>query len=157
MTQRNTDNKKITEVIIREAEVADFTNVIALIKEFSFFQKTPEKVTITLEQMTTEKDFFRCLIAETRNKDVVGFATFFPAFYSWSGKAFYLDDLYVKESSRKQGIGKKLLEAVITLAKEDGCKKVRWQVSGWNADAIYFYEKIGAVLDDTERNCDLML
>ena len=144
------------EVIIREAEVADFTDVIALIKEFSLFQKTPEKVTITLEQMTAEKKFFRCVVAETEKKEIVGFATFFPAYYSWSGKVLYLDDLYVKESSRKLGIGKKLLNTVILLAKENGCKKIRWQVSGWNVNAIDFYKKIGAVIDDTERNCDLL-
>jgi hypothetical protein len=46
---------------------------------------------------------------------------------------------------------------VINLAKQEQCKKVRWQVSGWNSNAIAFYKKMGANIDSTEINCDLVL
>lgn len=141
-------------VTIRKAEQQDFEAVLSLIKEFSMFQKTPEKVTITLEQMIAGKDFFKCFVAEADNKEIVGFATYLSAWYSWSGKALYLDDLYVKKAFRKQAIGKRLLNAVINLAKDEQCKKVRWQVSKWNINAIDFYKKTGAVIDDIEMNCD---
>lgn len=52
---------------------------------------------------------------------------------------------------------KKLLDAVIELAKKEHCKKVRWQVSRWNENAIDFYKKIGAWIDETEINCDLII
>jgi diamine N-acetyltransferase len=68
-----------------------------------------------------------------------------------------LDDLYVTDAYRKQGIGKKLLEAIIDVAKKEQCKKVRWQVSNWNNNAINFYKKMGAAIDDVEINCDLFL
>jgi diamine N-acetyltransferase len=45
---------------------------------------------------------------------------------------------------------------VVNLAKREGCKKVRWQVSKWNEDAIEFYKRKGAVIDDVEINCDLV-
>jgi hypothetical protein len=44
-------------MIIRNAEPTDFPEIISLINEFSVFQKTPEKVTITLEQLITTKTF----------------------------------------------------------------------------------------------------
>ncbi len=69
----------------------------------------------------------------------------------------YLDDLYVRDAYRKQSVGKKLLNAIIELAKTERCKKVRWQVSGWNTNAIEFYKKMGAVIDSTDINCDLFL
>jgi diamine N-acetyltransferase len=69
----------------------------------------------------------------------------------------YLDDLYVREAYRKQSVGKKLLDEVIGLALREQCKKLRWQVSGWNSNAIAFYEKMGAMIDRTEINCDLVL
>ncbi len=69
----------------------------------------------------------------------------------------YLDDLYVQLPNRRKGIGKQLLASVISLATETGCYKVRWQVSGWNHDAIRFYTAMGAVIDATEHNCDLLL
>ncbi len=142
---------------IRKVVPSDFPSILALINEFAIFQKTPEKVSITLEQMEKEKDFFRCFVAETSDKAIVGFASFYFTYFSWSGKGLFLDDLYVTESYRKQNIGVQLLNAVIALGKKEQCKKLRWQVSGWNKNAIGFYEKIGAVIDDTEINCDLSL
>jgi diamine N-acetyltransferase len=144
-------------VTIRKAREQDFPAILSLIKEFSVFQKTPGKVTITLEQMIKEKDLFQCLIAETGDNEIAGFASYFFTYYSWTGKGLYLDDLYIKDAFRKQSIGKKLLDAVIRLAKDEQCKKVRWLVSGWNKNAIEFYKKMGAVVDDTDLICDLSL
>lgn len=144
------------EIIIRRAQEQDFSEIIVLIKEFALFQQTPERVTITLDQMLKEQAFFQCFVAEIDHK-IVAFASFFFTYYSWTGKALYLDDLYVKEAFRKLGIGKKLLYAIIDLAKVQQCKKVRWQVSSWNTNAMDFYKKIGAVIDTTEVNCDLLI
>jgi len=142
---------------IRKVVPSDFPSILALINEFAIFQKTPEKVSITLEQMEKEKDFFQCFVAETSDKVIVGFASFYFTYFSWTGKGLFLDDLYVTESYRKQNIGVQLLNAVIDLGKKEQCKKLRWQVSGWNKNAIGFYKKMGAVIDDTEINCDLSL
>lgn len=142
---------------IRKAIQQDFSTILSLINEFAIFQKTPEKVTITLEQMMASKDLFQCFIAETESKQIAGFASFYFVYNSWSGKGLYLDDLYVTDTFRKQGIGKQLLEAIIQLAKDEQCKKLRWQVSKWNANAIDFYKSMGAVIDDTEINCDLLI
>ncbi len=143
-------------VVIRKANEHDFPVVLSLIKEFAVFQKTPAKVTITLEEMIKAKNVFLCLVAEV-DKAIVGFATFFFAYYSWAGKGLYLDDLYVTEAFRKQVIGKTLLDTVIDIAKAEQCKKVRWQVSTWNTNAIDFYKKMGAAIDATDINCDFNL
>ncbi len=68
-----------------------------------------------------------------------------------------MDDLYVKPDYRKQGLGKKLIEAIIHKAKEENCKKIRWQVSGWNQNAIDFYKSLGAEVCDVESNCDFWI
>ncbi len=140
-----------------KASKQDFPVIFSLIKEFSIFQKTPEKVTATLSQMIKDEKIFQCLVAENDEKEIIGFATFFFTYYSWSGKGLYLDDLYVKDAYRKRASGRKLLDAIINIAKEEGCKKVRWQVSGWNKNAIDFYKKMGAVVDGTDINCDLLI
>jgi len=105
------------EITIRPATPHDFPAVHSLFLEFAAFQKTPEKVKITVEQMQKDKDLFQCLVAEGR-EGIVGFATWFFAYYSWTGKAIYLDDLYVQDAFRKEGIGGRLLKAVIDLAKK---------------------------------------
>ena len=144
-------------VVIRQGTPQDFPAVFTLIREFSTFQKTPEKVTITPEEMTENKDLFRCFVVENEDAQIIGFASFFMAYYSWSGKALYLDDLYVKKEFRGHRIGTQLLDKLIDHANAEQCKKVRWQVSHWNTDAIEFYKKMGAKIDNTEINCDLYL
>ncbi|WP_343670979.1 GNAT family N-acetyltransferase [Chitinophaga sp.] len=141
---------------IRLAEEKDFPAIFLLIREFATFQKSLDKVSITPAQMQAEKELFQAFVVEV-DGGIVGFATFFWAYYSWSGKALYLDDLYLQPSYRKQGMGKGLLQAVIELARSQNCKKVRWQVSNWNQHAIAFYQKMGATVDDVELNCDLLL
>lgn len=144
------------QISIRKAEAADLPAIFSLIKEFAIFQKTPEKVSITVEQMQAEQDLFQCFVA-LANGEIVGFASFFLAYYSWSGKALYLDDLYVQQPFRQQKVGSRLLEAVVASAKSEHCKKVRWMVSKWNGNAIGFYQKMGAVIDDMDIICDLAL
>ena len=144
-------------ITIRKADPSDFAAIFSLIKEFSIFQKTPEKVIITLEQMMADANIFQGFVAEKDNKDIIGFASFYFTYYSWSGRGLYLDDLYVTETYRNKGVGKMLLEKVIALAKNSQCKKVRWQVSKWNSNSIEFYKKMGATVDDMEANCDLIV
>lgn len=144
-------------VAVQRANEQDFSRILDLIKEFSLFQGAREKVTITLEQMIKERAFFQCFIAENEDRELLGYVSFFFAYYSWTGKAVYLDDLYVREVFRKQGVGKMLLQSVIDFAKKEQCRKVRWQVSKWNTNAIAFYKRMGAQIDEVEINCDLVL
>jgi len=142
--------------IIRPVAPDDLPAVYALFQEFAVFQRTPEKLYITLEELVADVEHFKCLVAVVDGQ-VVGFASWFFAFYSWVGRGVYLDDLYVRESHRKYGIGRQLLDAVIGLARENKCRTVRWLVSRWNANAIEFYKKIGAHVDDTEMTAVLPL
>jgi GNAT superfamily N-acetyltransferase len=77
-------------------------------------------VTTTEKQMIEDKELFSCLVA-IKEGAIVGFASYFFAYYSWTGKALYLDDLYVKENFRGQGIGNKLFDEVINIARETKC------------------------------------
>ena len=118
---------------IRKAVEEDFAAILSLVKELAVFQKSPEKVTNTVEQMKEEKDFFRCFVAENEQKEIVGMASYSFVYYTWVGKSFYLDDLYVNESCRGQKIGSELLKKIFEVAKNENCKRVRWRyLSGIN-------------------------
>lgn len=140
---------------IRHATENDFAEVLNLVKELAIYQKTPERVLNTVEQMKAEQEYFRCLVAENDNKEIIGIASYFFAYYTWVGKSLYLDDLYVKQSQRGQGAGAQLLDALIAIAKKENCKRVRWQVSDWNEPAINFYKKRGVEIDHEPCNCDV--
>ncbi|HZF63778.1 MAG TPA: GNAT family N-acetyltransferase [Chitinophagaceae bacterium] len=142
--------------IIRLATEEDYPAIFFLIQEFAAFQRTPHKVSNSIEQMRKEKDLFRSIVAED-NGEIVGFASYYFTYFSWTGKAIYLDDLYVVASYRGKGIGRRILEEIISIGKRENCKRLKWQVSKWNEAAISFYKNIGAAIDDTEINCDLLL
>jgi GNAT superfamily N-acetyltransferase len=135
------------EIIIRKATEKDFFAILSLIKELAVFENAPEKVTNSIEQMRDEKGFFQCYVAENDNKEIVGMAVFFFAYYTWVGKSLYLDDLYVKEAYRGQKIGTKLLKKIFEIAKNENCKRISCLVSNWNGFAIEIYKKCGAEID----------
>jgi GNAT superfamily N-acetyltransferase len=141
------------EIKIRKASEEDFPSILGLIRELATFENAPEKVTNTVEQMKSEKDLFRCFVAENDSGEIIGMALYFFAYYTWVGKSLYLDDIYVKESYRKNKIGSELLKKIFEVANAEDCKRVRWQVLNWNQPAIEMYTKCGAVIDNEWLNC----
>ncbi len=142
------------EFKIYTAEEKDFPDIFDCIKELALFERAPEKVTNCVEQMKSEKKYFNCFVARNNEGKMLGFALFFIAYYTWVGKSLYLDDIYVKEKFRNLGIGKALLKKVFETAKTENCSRVRFQVLDWNLNAIEFYRKTGATLDNEWINCD---
>jgi len=139
---------------IRYATEEDFPAILSLIRELAAFEKAPEKVTNSGEQMKQEQELFRCLVAETGTREIVGIALYFFAYFTWVGKSLYLDDLYIKKTFRKQKIGSALLKRIFEVANSEGCKRVRWQVLSWNQPALQLYMKSGASIDGEWLNCD---
>lgn len=53
----------------------------------------------------------------------------------------YIEDLFILEEERKNGLGKQLFSYAQKLAKERRCGRMEWIVLDWNTPAIRFYEK----------------
>lgn len=146
----------MTDIKLRKAEPADFEKILGMIKELAEFEKSSDQLTNTVERMTAEKDFFNCFMIETPDRKTVGYVVYYYCYYTWTGKALYMDDLYIKPEYRGQGIGSRVLDRIINLAKETGCHKIRWQVLEWNTPAINLYKKAGAQVGSPDRNCDIV-
>ena len=144
------------QITITKATEKDFPEILSMIKELAKYEKAPEKVTNNLQKMLQEKEYFHAFIAK-KDGTAVGFALFFFAYFTWTGKSLYLDDIYVKKEYRNKGIGKQLINKVIEFAKENNCSRIRWQVLNWNTPAIEFYKKLGANISDEWLNCELYL
>ncbi|KAK1308389.1 hypothetical protein QJS10_CPA09g01778 [Acorus calamus] len=87
---------------------------------------------------------------------VAGFVLFFPIYSSYKAKpGLYVEDLFVREPYRRRGFGRMLLSAVAAKAAEMGFGKVEWCVLDWNANAIRFYEEMGAEVSQNRRVCRL--
>lgn len=87
----------------------------------------------------------------TTARQPVGYALCFHTYSTWEGKSLFLEDLYVRPSHRKSGVGRQLFEHAARCAKERNCKRLDFHVLSWNP-AKAFYEKMGAVnLSETEK------
>lgn len=132
---------------IRKAEKADMTRVLELINQLAVFEKEPDAVEVTLEDL--EKDgfgnrpAFECLVAEVNGK-VQGTAIMFHRYSTWKGRILHLEDLVVSEDMRGAGIGTALLDEVVKFGHDLGVRRINWEVLDWNTPAINLYEKKGA-------------
>jgi GNAT superfamily N-acetyltransferase len=133
---------------IRFAKESDVKEIFALIKELAEYEKLSDQISTTEEELKQtlfgKDNFVEILVAEYQNK-IVGQALFFKNFSTFLGKpGIYLEDLYVKPELRSKGIGKTLLNKIISIAKERNYGRVEWSVLDWNEPAIEFYKRIGA-------------
>jgi GNAT superfamily N-acetyltransferase len=75
----------------------------------------------------------------------LGYALFFPTFSSFlASTGVWLEDLFVREEHRGEGVGRTLLEAVAALVQERGGERLEWAALDWNEPALGFYKKLGA-------------
>ncbi|MFM8242256.1 MAG: N-acetyltransferase family protein [Crocinitomicaceae bacterium] len=134
---------------IRSATPEDGPYIFDLIKELALYEKAPEQVTNTSENL--HYDLFEAPICEAivaeENEEILGFALYYTSYSTWKGRCLYLEDFYVKEKSRKRGIGKLLFDEVVRIAKVKKVKRMDWQVLEWNEPGLQFYKKENATLD----------
>ncbi|OJU62896.1 MAG: GNAT family N-acetyltransferase [Armatimonadetes bacterium 55-13] len=146
-------------MIYRAIERKDCLAVVELIRELAVYEKLEHLMEISAGDL--ERDLFgenpviRSIVAE-RESEVVGYAIFFRSYSTFLGKAgIWLEDLYVKQSERGGGIGKRLLQEVGKIARAEGAGRLEWSVLDWNDPAIGFYRKLGADILGDWRICRL--
>ena len=134
---------------IRAAIPQDVPFIFDLIKELALYERAPEQVTNTVDNL--QKDLFEDVICEAIvaeiHEEIVGFALYYTSYSTWKGKCLYLEDFYVKENHRKKGIGKLLFDEVVRIAQVKKVKRMDWQVLEWNKPGLDFYKKEKAYLD----------
>lgn len=136
-------------VNIRSATRADMKAVHGLITELAVYEKEPEAVIISTEDLEChgfEENRFDCFVAEEEGK-VIGMALFYERYSTWKGPTVHLEDLYVQPAHRGKGIGRSLFDEVVREAKNRRAGRMEWTVLEWNEPAINFYKTYDASLD----------
>lgn len=148
----------MNKIVIRKGRKTDLPAVLGLVNELAEFEKAPDAVTNTVAEMELDgfgpNPVFGFHVAEV-DQQIAGIALYFIKYSTWKGKGFYLDDLIVTEKLRGKGIGRKLLDAFMQEAKNNGAKQVHWQVLDWNTPAIEFYKKVGASIEAEWLDCKM--
>jgi len=55
----------------------------------------------------------------------------------------FLEDLFVRPQLRGKKIGMSLMAKVASIAREEGCSAMRWEVLAWNQPSIDLYKSLG--------------
>ena len=139
-------------MIIRKGTSTAMPSVLELIKELAIFEKEPNAVVISVEDLIrdgfAENPLFHTFVAEV-NQEIIGIALYYYRYSTWKGKTIHLEDLIVKEDKRGTGAGFALYSEIISQGKRDNVRRIEWNVLDWNTSAIEFYKKSGAkILDD---------
>jgi GNAT superfamily N-acetyltransferase len=142
---------------LRAAEPRDLAAIVALITELAEFERLAHLVEVTPDKLAPhlfgERPAAECVVGEV-DGEVVAFALYFTNFSTFLARpGLYLEDLYVQPAHRGIGLGKALLGHLARLAAERGCGRFEWSVLDWNADAIAFYQGLGATVMPDWRIC----
>lgn len=127
-------------------------SVLELIKELAVYEKEPEAVIVTAEDLIRDgfgdDPLFYCYVA-VEDSTIIGMALYYYRYSTWKGRTLHLEDLVVRENQRGSGIGFALYSEVIKTGHAENVQRIEWNVLNWNTPAIDFYRKSGAaVLED---------
>lgn len=140
---------------VRLATPSDVPTILQLVQELAEYEKLSHEVvgneSLLHDHLFGDRPYIESFIVEA-DGDPAGFALFFQNYSTNVGTpGYYLEDLFVRPTYRGRGLGKALLVALAQRAADRHFHHLRWSVLDWNAPAIAFYQKIGAVISETER------
>lgn len=113
-----------------------------LIKQLSP-EITQEEYTQYISEMV-RSDYFQLFIRDEQNK-VIAVSGIWIATKLYSGKYLEMDNVVVDENYRSAGLGKRLYEECLTIAKENNCKVIMLDAYKENTRAHEFYEAKGFI------------
>ncbi len=128
--------------------VGDDSQLISdFIWKMAEYEKMADECNASAENMRElifEKELAEVIFA-LKDGVEIGFALFYPNFSTFVAKpGIHLEEFFVLEEFRGQGIGKALLHEVARIAHERGCGRLEWWCLDWNTRSRKFYESQGA-------------
>lgn len=139
---------------IRTAKEEDVPIILELCRQLSVYEKlefkgTPESYR---KYGFGEQKIFECLLVENkgnRGPPYLGIALYYYTFSTFEAKpTLWLEDIFVPEDYRGNGIGTQLLKELCQIAVDKGCGRVEWTVLDWNEPSRQFYFSLGAIAMD---------
>ncbi len=144
---------------IREGKREDIPALLSLITELAVYEKAGDQVEVSEEDLLHDgfgpNPIFGFFVAEGAGS-IEGIALYYTKYSTWKGACLFLEDIVVRESSRRKGIGSRLFDAVVQVARDRKVKRMEWQVLDWNTPAIEFYKKYDSLFDSEWVNCKLV-
>jgi GNAT superfamily N-acetyltransferase len=100
------------------------------------------QTTLTWQRMLDAAQPLQGWVAE-RDRQLIGMAHIFMHDSTWSDRGYcYLEDLFVSEAARGQGVARQLIEHCKTWATRQGAGKLYWLTQETNHTARQLYDKV---------------
>jgi GNAT superfamily N-acetyltransferase len=134
------------ELTVRFAGRDDAGLLLQLIRALAAYERAPEAVVATEDDLVRHgfgpHPGFEAILAFL-DGEPAGCALFHPRFSTWLGRpGMFLEDLYVVEAARGQGVGRALMARLAAIALERGWGRIDFHVLEWNP-ARRFYHRLG--------------
>lgn len=134
-------------LIIRPATARDLPDITVIYNEAVLTtDATFDNETKTIEQQQawfSGHDGRHPVLVAEMNGEVVGWASL----SEWSSRCAYADtgelSIYIKESARGRGIGRKLMAAVMEAGRERGLHTVISRITDGNLVSVHLHEELG--------------
>ncbi len=145
---------------VRSATLDDVSLIFSFIQKKSEFDRnigafsavlrvSEDKIRATLFATIP---FAYVLFAESSGLEV-GFALYGFRYSSFAGQpSIWLDDLYVDEEQRSQGVGAVLMAQLAQIAQANDCTHLAWNADARNTRGLSFYHRLGAEITEQHGN-----
>jgi ribosomal protein S18 acetylase RimI-like enzyme len=136
---------------IRKATIKDLKCVIELFDNYRvFYEKLSDK--LKAEEFISERlklNDSEIFVAETDDKNLVGFVQLYPIFSSTRMQRLWLlNDLFIDKEQRGKGISKQLIEKSKELCKQTNACGLILETAKTNFVGNGLYPKVGFSLDN---------
>lgn len=127
-----------TNILIRSVSQSDIDIVIELLQQISEF-KLPKSHFLSVWNSFSKQNNIHSLIAVIDNQ-IVGYGSIMIETKIRGGKVGHVEDIVSHPLFQKKGIGKAVMDALLDIAKANGCYKIVLQCKEHNEE---FYKKCG--------------
>ena len=152
----DTTDGHMSDLTIRRATDADIARIAPLFDAYRAFYGQPSDVAradaFLRERLARGES---ALLLAERDGEALGFTQLYPMFSSVrTARLWLLNDLFVADSARRQGVARGLLDAAAAVAREQGAAglmletgrdngptRALYRAAGWNEDATQWYSR----------------
>ena len=130
---------------LSEENFEDFVYLIEKLAEYEKLETPDEKAKIRLRNDgLSSNPKFEAYLGRINNRYIC-YIIYYMAYSSFLAlPTLFLEDIFVLKEYRKKGVGQKMLDFCIKLAKEKKCGRIDLCILDWNTPSIQFFEKNNA-------------
>lgn len=144
----------MSNITIKQIDLTQTNLVVGLFNQYRIFYNQFSDIGMAkafLDERLQHNESIIFVATDSNTQQAIGFTQLYPKYSSVRlTKNWILNDLYVDENYRKQGIGEKLIKAAMGFAKIQGSTFVQLETAVDNYTAQHLYESIGFVKQEND-------